>query len=314
MSDAVSNDVSAINPTIWSDMVQQPLYKTLVALKVCNTRLADKLSVGKAIQLPRFGDLSAQTYTPGTDLTATNQEWDFDTINVSTFKHCTFYVDDVNKLQTNVSVAVELAGQAGYQLSNAIDTFAFSKITGAAGVGLSCIDMGHINNNTDDGVITAASTNIIDIFAGVRKVLRQNNVEEAGDWCAVISPTLASYIDIKGTAVGFNSADATLKNGYAGKFMGFEIYISNNLPSGETSALSIAALGGPSGAGSATTGTAHYFGKKGVIDLVLQRAPALEIRPCDHKIGSNFITWTVYGAGVALKNRGRARNVTIKDT
>ncbi|MFA6077346.1 MAG: hypothetical protein WC735_04720 [Candidatus Paceibacterota bacterium] len=97
MSDAVSNDVSAINPTIWSDMVQQPLYKTLVALKVCNTRLADKLTVGKAIQLPRYGDLSAQTYTPGTDLTATNQEWDFDTINVSTFKHCTFYV---NRLRT----------------------------------------------------------------------------------------------------------------------------------------------------------------------------------------------------------------------
>lgn len=311
-TDIVSNDVSAITPTIWSNMVQQPLYKRLVALEVCNTRLADKLPFGKAIQLPRFGDLSAQTYTPGTDLSATDQEWDFDTINISTKKHCSFYVDEVEKLQSNISVAVELAGEAAYQLANKIDQFAFNKITGAAGVGLSCVDRKKVFGTTSTGVITAASTNIIDIFAGVRKVLRQNNVEENGDWCAVISPHLASYIDIKGTSVGFNSADATLKNGYAGNFMGFQVYVSNNLPTGECSALSISTLGGPTAAGSATTGTAHYFGKKGAIDLVLQRAPAMEIRKCSTKIGSNFITWTVYGAGVAEKNRGRARNVTIK--
>jgi len=245
-------------------------------------------------------------------LSATNQEWDYDTINVSTMKHCTFYVDDAEKLQANVSVAVELAGQAGYQLSNAIDTFAFNKITGAVLVGLSCVDRKKVFGTTSTGVITAATTNIIDIFAGMAKVLRQNNVEEDGSWCAVISPHIASLIGIKGTTVGFNSADATLRNGYAGKFMGFEVYISNNLPTGECSALSISTLGGPTAAGSATTGTAHYFGKKGAIDLVLQRAPALEIRKPSNKIGANYITWTVYGAGVALKNRGRARNVTIK--
>lgn len=292
-------------------MVQQPLYKRLVALEVCNTKLADKLTMGKAIYVPRFGDLSAQTYTPGTDLSATNQEWDNDTINVSTMKHCSIYVDDAEQLQADVSIAVELAGQQAYQLSNAIDTFAFNKITGAVNVGLSCVDRKKVFGTTSTGVITAASSNIIDIFAGMRKVLRQNNVEENGDWCAVISPRIASLIDIKGTSVGFNSADATLKNGYAGNFMGFQVYVSNNLPTGECSTLSISTLGGPTGAGSATTGTAHYFGKKGAIDLILQRAPAVEIRKPSNKIGYNYICWTVYGAGVTLKNRGRARNVTI---
>lgn len=292
-------------------MVQQPLYKSLVALKVCNTRLAEKLTSGKAIQLPRFGDLSAQTYTPGTDISATSQEWDFDTINVTTNKHVTFYVDDVEKLQSNVAIAVSLAKDAGFQLSNAIDTFAFKKITGAASVGLSCVKRSTVLGDSSSGVITASTGNIINIFAGMRKVLRQNNVEE-GDWIAVISPTIASYIDIKGTSVGFNSADATLKNGYAGPFMGFQVYVSNNLPTGECSALSISTLGGPTAAGSATTGTAHYFGKRGAIDLILQRAPSMEIIRSEKKIGWIHRTWTVYGGGVALKNRGRARNVTIK--
>ncbi len=314
MSIVVANDTSAITPTIWSDMVQQPLYKHLVALKVCNTRLTDKLTVGKAIQLPRFADLTATTYTPGTNLTAQDQEWDFDTINVSTKQHSSFYVDDVEQLQANVSIAVELAGDAGYRLATAIDTFAFAKITGAVNVGLSCVDRGEVFNTSDTSVITAASTNIIDIYSGMRKVLRQNNVENMGDWASVISPTLASLIEIKGANAGFNVADSTLRNGYAGDFMGFQIYVSNNLPSGVTSALSISTLGGPTGAGSATTGTAHYFGRKGAIDLILQRAPSMEIRKPSHKIGANYITWTVYGAGVALKNRGRARNVTIQNT
>lgn len=312
MPNTVANDMSGVTPIIWSDMVQQPLYKRLVALEVCNTQLKDKLTMGKAIYIPRFDDLSAQVYTPGTDLSATNQEWDTDTINVSTMKHCSIYVDDAEQLRADVSVAVELAGQQAYQLSNAIDTFAFNKITGAVNVGLSCVDRKKVFGTTSTGVITAASTNIIDIFAGMRKVLRQNNVEENGDWCAVISPTIASLIDIKGTSVGFNSADATLKNGYAGSFMGFQVYISNNLPTGECSTLSISTLGGPTAAGSATTGTAHYFGKKGAIDLILQKAPAMEIRKPSNKIGYNYICWTIYGAGISLKNRGRARNVTIK--
>ena len=311
MQIAVSNDVSAITPTIWSTMVQQPLYKRLVALKVCRTSLVDQMPVGNAIQLPRFGDLSAQTYTPGTDISATDQEWDMDTINVSTYKHVTFYVDNVHKLQANVAAQVELAGNAGYLLGDAIDQFAFNKITGAVNVGLSAVDRDDIFGDSSSGVVSASSANIINLYAGMTKVLRENNVEEVGDWASVVSPRIASFIEVKAASTGFNIADATLRNGYAGDFMGFQVYISNNLPTGECSALSISTLGGPTAAGSATTGTAHYFGRKGSIDLILQRAPALEIRQPSDKIGSNFITWTVYGGGTALKNRGRARNVTI---
>jgi len=316
-TDIVTNDVSAITPIVWGTMVEQPLYKQLVALKVCNTRLERYLPNGKAIQVPRFADLSAQTYTPGTDLSATDQDWAYDTINVSTKKHCTFYVDDVEKLQANVSVSVDLTQQAGYQLANKIDTFAFRKIIGSdtatasVGVAFSGVKRDTVFADSSTGTITAASTNIIDLFAGMRKVLRENNVEEMGDWCAVISPRIASLIEVKSTSVGFNTADATLKNGYAGNFMGFQVYVTNNLPTGACSSMSPSSMGGASAAASTVTGTAHYFGRKGTIDLVMQKTPTLDIRPCSTKIGSNYITWTVYGAGVTTNNRKRGRNVTI---
>lgn len=302
---------TAISPTIWSEMVQQPLYKQLVALKVCNTRLAAKLSYGKAIQLPRFNDVSAKVYTPGTDMTATNQIWNFDTINVSTRKYTMSYFDDTELLQSNVAVTVELARDAGYQLKNAIDTFAFTKITGGASVGLSAVDRSDVYVDSSTGGITASTATIIDLFAGVTKVLRDNNVEEMGDWCSVVTPAVARLIEIKAASSGFNVADATLKNGYAGSWMGYEVYISNNLPSGAISALAPSTLGGPTAAASTVTGHACYFGRKGMIDLILQKAPTLELRKPDSKIGVNYITWTLYGAGVTLKNRGRARNVAL---
>lgn len=304
MGRVVTNDVTAIQPTIWSEMVQIPLYKRLVALEIANTRFSDV--VASAINVPRYADLSAQVYTPGTPLSATNQDWAFDVINLSTYKHCSFYVDGARTETISIDQAVNLAPNAAYQLGNAIDRFALGKITGSNGFTFAGVDAATLNGGTAHREASASSANIINLFANARKILRNNNVEETGDWCAVITPTVASYIDIKTASTGFNVSDATLRNGYAGDFLGFQVYVSNNLPSGKCSTisptLSVAAV-------SATNCRALYFGKKGQIDLALLKAPAMEIRKCEDKIGSNFITWTVYGGSVVTKSRARALNV-----
>lgn len=304
MGRVVNVGASAISPTVYSEMVQIPLYKRLVALEIANTRFSD--TVGNAVKIPRYTDLSAQTYIPGTPVSATNLTWAFDTLNLSTYKHVTFYVDDPRGQTVAVDQAAALAPNAAYQLGNAIDRFVFGKITGAGGFTYVGVDASTLNGGTAHREASASSANIINLFANAKKILRTNNVEEVGDWCAVITPTVASYIDIKTASVGFNVADATLRNGYAGDFLGFQVYISNNLPSGKVSALnpslSVAAV-------SATTGRSLYFGRKGQIDLGLLRAPAMEVRKCEDKIGTNFITWTVYGATVVTKAASRALNV-----
>lgn len=310
------NDVSAIIPEIWSKMVQVPLYKSLVAMEVANTRFESELSFGDTIHIPRFGNLSAQTYTPGTAITVTNQDWSYDTIVVSTYKHVSFYVDNVEQLQANVEIARELATEAAYQLKNAIDSHVLANITGTDGfMPADELDLGL--SSTNGKPVSAGTANIINVFAGARSFLRQHNVEENGDWCAVVTPKVASFIETKAANVGFNVADATLRNGYAGDFMGFQVYVSNNLPSGNLSAIAPAAgngiIGGLSGANASgtTPGRATYFGRKGMIDVVLQRAPALEIKSVHNLIGSNFITWTVYGSGVTTKNKERGINLSM---
>lgn len=311
-----ANDVSAIQPEIWSAMVQVPLYKSLVALEVANMRLNSTLKQGDTVHVPYFGSLSAQTYNPGSAITVTNQDWKFDTLVVSSYKHCSFYVDDPRALTLNVDQARELATEAAYQLKNKIDADVFANITGTDGF-MPADNADIIAGGTNGAPVSGSSANIINVFAGARKFLREHNVEETGDWVAVVSPKLAAAIETKAASVGFNVADSTLRNGYAGDFMGFQVYISNNLPTGNMSAIAPAAgngiIGGLSGANASgtTPGRATYFGKKGTIDVVMLAAPQLEVRKLSDRLGSNFITWTVYGSSVFTKSKERGINLTM---
>lgn len=305
------NDVSAITPGIWGTMVSYPLYKSLVAMDVADTQLFDGNIRGKTFQIPRFASLSAKTYTPGGSLTATNQDWAFDTLTVSAYKYAAFYQDDVEFLQRNVDSTPPLAADAAFQLRNKIDQHVFQKITGSTGFVNYRADGGSLQGGTAHRPVSAGSANVINLFANARKLLRQNNVEENGDWCAVVNPVVAAGIDIKTTSVGFNVADATLRNGYMGDFMGFQVYISNNLPSGSCSTisptLSVASV-------SATNCRALYFGRKGMIKLIMQKTPSLEIKPFHDRLGANFVTWTVFGDLVPTNNRQRGLNVALDIT
>lgn len=312
MTQVITNDVSAITPELWSTMVQVPLYKSLVALEVSNMRLTDEVKFADTVHVQRFGDLSVQTYTPGTTISATAQDWLTDTLVVSSYKHVTFYVDQVEQLQTNVGQATELAAEAAYQLKNQIDTDVFLNITGADG--FLAEDDSTLLGGTANRPISAGSANIINLFAGARKILRERNVEEVGDWVTVITPGVAEFLEEKAATVGFNVADATLRNGYAGDFMGFQVFISNNLPSGKCSAVAPGNRGNgvSGGAVSATSCKSIYFGRKGTIDVVMQRAPAMEIRVKDDMIGANHIIWTVYGSALFTKNASRGINVPVQ--
>jgi hypothetical protein len=263
------------------------------------------------IHVPYMGDLSAQTYSPGTEISATNLDWKYDTLIVSAYKHASFYIDDVESLQANVEQIRPLAEEAAYRLRDAIDQHVFLNITGLDG-GTQTNDGDLRTGGTDNRPVSATSAQIIELFSHARRVLRSNNVEEYGDWCAVVTPMVAERIERQATNVGYNVADSTLRNGYAGDFMGFQIYISNNLPSGACSTVSPNEVCGD--AVSATNCRSLYIGRKGAIDLALQKAPSLEIKDVSDMIGKNFITWTVYGSNVFTKNRSRFLNVPMDIT
>lgn len=305
-SRTVANDVSAIVPEIWSQAVQIPLYKTLVAAEVCNLDLRSDLKYGDTINIPYFGSMTAQTYVPGTAFTADAQEWDIDPLVVSAYRTVAIYVDDIEQLQANINIRTALQEEIAYQLRDSIDTHAFLRIKDGTATGAGALGAG-----TTRKAVTATTANIISLFAGARKVLRGLNVSEAGDWIAVVSPKIANLIEVKSTSVGYNTADAMLRNGYAGEFMGFKVYISNNLPALTTvSAVYTPALS----AQIDSTFECDYFGKAKAIDLVVQAEPSIQITKVPDMHGYNVAAYCVYGDKVCTQNAYRFLNVVVVNT
>lgn len=303
----ITNDVSAITPDIFEPAVNMPLYKSLVSLAVANVK---PVPVGNTVRIRRFAAMTAATYTPGTPLSAAAQDWAYDTFVITTFKHSTFYHDEVQGQMIDVDVVRTLAEDTAYRLRDKIDQHVFANITGTDGFVSYNADAGTLQGGTAHRPVSATTAAIISIFANAKKVLLQRNVEQTGDWCAVVTPAIAATIDIKAASSGFNVADMTLQNGYRGNFLGFEVYESNNLPSGKCSAVAPTISGG---AVSATTCKSIYFGRKGMINLWLNPPKLMVTQPSD-KIGKQYITYATYGSGVATNDRSRGLNVAVQSS
>jgi hypothetical protein len=280
-------------PSYWSDMMQVPLRKSLVASAVANTQFEAKLTRGDTVNFPYLSETAAQDYTPGTEFTAVEASATMENLVVDKMKIVANYVEDIELLQSNYNYQVDIADSAAYQLKDAIDTATFVHVSSAVS-GLyadgtaNVITEGAIATITAGAAITATTANIGSIFTAARKRLRKQNVEEAGDWCAVITPDVAEKIELYGTEKGFDVADATIRNGYAGTFLGFKVYISNNLPANY-----------------------GYFGRQGMIHLVAQVPPKMEIKDVPRQLGKNLVASTAYGTKAFLRHRHRFLTVKL---
>jgi len=289
----MANIVTALKPAVWSASMQVPLTKSLVALEICSTELAKELKVGDKIWKGYSSTLSTETYTPGTALTAQAFNLSADSIEVTTKQAVPFYIDDTELLQVKPSYVNEIATDAAYQLRDAIDTAVLADVSAGVLFGDSTTtgSESFITGTTaTTSAIAGTTANIMKIFSMARKVLRDTNVKEAGDWIAVVLPEVAQLIEERAIISGFNLADSTLRNGYAGDFLGFKIYVSNNI-----------------------TANYAYIGKQGAIDLVMMRAPRMEIKEVPDKLGRNFIAWTIYGKATFTRNASRflEANITV---
>jgi len=294
---ATGSSLDALNPEFWTAQMQVNLEKSLVSLEVCSTELRDQLKVGDVINKPYIGNVGTADYTPGTDFAVTGITATQDGVTADVKKIAAFYVDDVWELQSNYSFAQTLAADASYQLRDEIDqlALAYGSAAGVSALGYSgagataFITTATTANVTAIPATTAGGSGSIEkVFTQARRWLREGNVEEAGDWIAVVEPAVAVKIEELTMEKGFNIADSTLRNGYAGNFFGFHVYISNNLPTDKA-----------------------IIGKRGAIDLVVQKAPTMEIKDEPKKLGKNFVAWTVYGANILTKNKLRTLNVMI---
>ncbi|HKL12884.1 MAG TPA: phage capsid protein [Halanaerobiales bacterium] len=236
---------------------------------------------GDTVHYPYFSSPSAVSYTPGSDITIQEFSSTDETLTVDQKYVVPAYVDDVNALQMNYSYRSELQERAAYKLRDEIDQDVLGEVTNAG----QTMDDGDLGG-TSGSAITATTANIVQVFTTARKKLRDKNVPEAGDFAAVVSTATAEIIERTAADKGFQVADSTLKNGYGGNFLGFKVYISNNLDSTAYNGTSV---------------ERHIFAKKGAISLAVQQAPMAQMKEVSNRLGANILVHAVWGVKTFTK-------------
>lgn len=274
----MANSLSVLNAEKWfKNRIGRTMRKALVAREIANTRF--RLEEGfDTINLPYTTPLSANTYVKGVDVTIQDLAPTNEQLVIDTAKEVSFYVDQIDGIQNIVDIAAEKADEAAYVLDSVIDAAVFAEYANVASG--NDIDAGDIGG-TAAAAIDLTSTgstqqdNILKTFAALKRRMRLGNVPTDRTFI-VVDPVGAEILELMFINKGFNTADSTLRNGYAGSVLGVDVYVSNNLTT--------------------ASGVTHWLGgRKGSIDLVVQKEPSLMVTQPEKKIGKNYITWTLYG-------------------
>lgn len=286
-----TNDVAALNPQNWADAMQDNLYKVLVAMKVADLKFKKKLAHGSRVHFPMFGSLSVTAYVEGTDVTVQALDSTDEYLDVDQRYESSFFLGTVDKKQNIYSAMEAGVREATYAIKNQIDGDFFDEVLNASDT----VDTGDLAaDDTGAGTgIALTTSNVIQTFSVARQKLATLNVSDDGDFVAVVTPRVASIIEQKATGVGLNLAEAVFKNGYAGDFMGFKIYVSNNLDT--------------------TTNSSDncYIGKSKQISLALQIAPTVQIDNDPLKFGKIVKYLAVWGTKTFTQNSYRFLNLQI---
>jgi len=245
-------------------------------------KLKKYLDSGTVVHVPILGQLTTTAYVKGTDVTVQTVTTTDEYLMVDTQYESSVYLDDISIKQSKYAIQEAVMKEQMYAIKNKLD----AHILGQTILASDTLDDGDLSGGGANGTaITLTTTNILEAFETARAKLKAANVEENGDFVAVVTPAVAALIAQKTVASGFNLADATLKNGYAGDFDGFKIYVSNNLD--------------------VTTGTRKhlYIGKKGMISAAIQIAPTVRADRDPLKFGTIIKVLSIWGVKTFYKNR-----------
>lgn len=209
----------AFVPTIWSKKIDAALHKFLVATGITNnTWQGDVSQVGDTVKIFRPGAITVSTYDPATGLSAAAKPTDTVlTLALDQAKAFNFKVQDIEALQEDLKKLTAYTEEAAIAMKETMDAFVLSKYADA---GLS------VNGGAET---TVDATNVLDMFLDASKQLSDQGVPLENRF-AVVPPALhvliAKALSGKDTALGDNA----LQNGYVGKYAGFEVYLSNQVP------------------------------------------------------------------------------------
>jgi hypothetical protein len=209
--------VAQFKPTIWSAKLFMELDKAHVLVNRANRDYEGDISAfGDQVKINAVGDITVSNYAPNLTTITPQQLSAAQTIlTIDQAKYFAFYIDDVDQAQVKPKLMGEAMRKSAYALADTADQLIAGFYTQAG--------------------VTVASTSVsvatsLSILADAGKALDENNVPQGGRWL-VIPPWFHSKLVLNKILETDGSVDANnaYGNGFVGRAFGFDIYMSNNL-------------------------------------------------------------------------------------
>ncbi len=229
-------------PEIWSQRILQAFDKNFVYRNRCNSNYEGEISrMGDTVNIQSVTAPTVSTaYAAGSTVPLEAGLTDGQTVlNINKTRSFNFYVDDITKAQAMPGLMGEGMRKAGVAVANSIDTFLAGLYVDAkdSSVGTDALGTTSAGAGSAITVATTGVPAIMKAFVTAGRLLNERNVPGMGRW-AVITPYLHQVL-LYGHAIqggGFDVPnDPSITNGFVGKALGFDVYVSNNVPSGKGS-------------------------------------------------------------------------------
>ncbi len=217
-------------PTVWGARLLYALQKNLVYAQpaVINRDYeGDIAQYGDTVKINGIGEITVFDYTKNTDMASPQTLSDADTVlRISQQKAFNFGIDDVDRAQQTPKVMDAAMTRAAYALRNIADQFVAGMYTDIASGNYIGSDS---SRKTDIGTAGRAYEYLVDLGS----ILTDNQVPLEGRW-AVVPPFFHGALlkDDRFTRSFLTDVSReSLLNGQVGEAAGFNILVSQNVPS-----------------------------------------------------------------------------------
>lgn len=225
--------------TVWSKEYQSTHYKIPVYPAITNYRLKKDLVKGNIVKRTYARQFVAKTMGGGGEFTRQTIVDTEESLTVNFEKDASFYVKDLDTLQNHLPLQQKYARNASAAIHQQID----ANVLGQYASFSSTLSASYFGGTSGNG-IEVTSGNVPTIFSGVNLLLQRANIflnvsakftavkaedSQFSMGAAVISPDVMNKIierlEGKASALG----DTVGVQGHVGKYMGYELFVSNAL-------------------------------------------------------------------------------------
>lgn len=212
-------------PEIWSSRLLEHLDRIHVYAGLMSRDYeGDIRAFGDTVHINQLGAITIRDYD-GSDIVESEElNSEQQNLVIDQAKYFNFQVRDIDSAQSNPKLIDSAMQRVSYGINHEVDRYLGALLVNGCAAGNVLYD--------DDHAVTPTASSAYDYLVDLSTVLSENNVPMLGRWCVV--PPWYHALLLKderfvGNGAGYNQA--LLHGGVVGEAAGFQIHVSNNVPS-----------------------------------------------------------------------------------